>query len=120
MISADALVGDPDVARGGRGLETLRQDVGPAIVPVGGCAVSVGDGVAEDHDGGGCGRGEHVDCGDLIPVVDVLRIEEIGCGDEIAVGDVGGSTGAGMRGLADGRLVEVEGDREIGEISRVG
>jgi hypothetical protein len=52
VVAADALVGDADAARGGRGLKPLRQDIGPAIVAVGGCAVAVSDGVAERYNRG--------------------------------------------------------------------
>ena len=100
VVAADALIEDPDVVRCGRGLETRGEDVGPAVVAVGGGGVAVGDGVAEGDDGAGAGRGEDVDAGELVPVVDVFRVGKVGGGDEVAVHVVRGGAGAGMAGFA--------------------
>jgi hypothetical protein len=50
VIASYALVGNADIARGGRGLKAGGEYVGPTVIAVGGGAVSVGDGVAESDD----------------------------------------------------------------------
>jgi hypothetical protein len=95
------------------------EDVGPAVVAVGGSSVTVGDGVAEGNDGGGvlggrCGSGD-VDSGDLVPVIHLLRAGKVCRRDLIAVDIVRRGAGAGMAGLAGRRGVQMEGDGEIGE-----
>jgi len=96
-------------------LEAGGEDVSPAVVSVGGCAVSVGDGVAEGYDGCGWCVGEDVDGGDLIPVIDVLGRIEFGGGDGVAVDEIGGGTGAGVAGLDRWRRVVVDGDGDVGQ-----
>jgi len=115
VVAADALVEDAEGSGGGRGLKPLGEDVGPAIVAVGGGSVAVGDGVAEGYDGGCVLRGGDIDCGDLVPVVHLLRGRQVCRRDLIAVDVVGRGAGAGMAGLAGGRGVEMEGDGEVGE-----
>jgi len=84
-------------------LKAAGENVGPAIVPIRGAAVAVGDGVAESNDCGGIGWGLHIDLGDLIPVVDVLGFSEYRSAAEIAVKVVRSGAGAGVSGLARGR-----------------
>ena len=115
VVAADALVEDPDIVRGRRGLEALGEDVGPAVVAVGGGGVAVGDGVAEGNDGSCAGGGEDVDAGELIPVLDLLCVGKIACGDEIAVKVVRGGAGAGVAGFTCGRRVKVNSDGEVRE-----
>jgi len=115
VVAADAEVEDGDVARGGRGLEACGEDVGPAIVTVGGGGVPVGDGVAEGDDCGCERRGENVDAGELIPVFDMLRVRKVGCGDEVAVEVPRGGVGAGVSGFGGRRRVKMEGDGEARE-----
>ena len=96
-------------------LEASGEDVGPAVVSVGGGAVAVGDGVTEGDDGGGAGGGEDVDRGDEVPVIDVMGISKFGRGGGIAVDIPGRGTGAGMARLLFGRDVQVESYGDVGE-----
>ncbi len=148
MVAADAGVGDAESGYcvlgigcrcwlgvwgvgsrvwGGRerfgGLQAGGEDVWPAVVAVGGCAVSVGDGVAEGYDGGGWGVSADIDGGDLVPVINLFDFAhgclfgrvEFGGGDGVAVYVIRGGAGAGVAGLDGGRLVEMDADGEVGE-----
>ncbi len=127
VIAADALVGDADVAGGGRVLQACGEDVGPAVVAVGGGAVAVGDGVAEGDDGGCAGER---DCTSIAESwyqwSTCFGVGQVGWRRyEVAVDVVGGGARAGMAGLAGGRRVEMEGDGEVGQrrdgkVERVG
>ena len=124
VIAADASVGDANVGsrvlglgcRGwGRGLEAGGEDVGPAVVAVGGCAVSVGDGVAEGDYCSRRGDSQDINGGDLVPVVNVFGRVEFGGGDGVPVDIVGSGAGAGVACLDGGRRVVVDADGEVGE-----
>ena len=88
-------------------MKAAGENVGPAIVAVGGGAMAVGDGVAEGDDGSCGGRGLHIDFGDLVPVIDVFGIGERGSADEVAVRVEGGCTRARVSGLASRRRLQV-------------
>ena len=77
-VSADAVVQDRDRSRRSIGLQAPCQHVRPAVVAVGGGAVSVRDRVAQRNDSGSLrGRG-NVHAGDEVPVLDLLGIGQIG------------------------------------------
>ena len=115
MISSDALIGDCYVARVLVSLQAVGENVGPAVVAVGGGSMAVSDGVAEHDDGGGAFGSEDIDGGDLIPVVDVFGVGEIGGGGFVSVDDVRRSAGTGVAGFRGGRSLEVERDRNVRE-----
>lgn len=115
MVAPNALIGDGDVASGGRSLQAGSEDVGPAVVAISGCAVAVSDGVTKDNDGRRSGWGLNVDFTDLVPVVNVFWVAERRSADLISVHEPGCGAGAGVTGFAGGRRLEVEGDGEIRE-----
>ncbi len=98
-----------------RGRRRRAQRVGPAVVAVGGGAVAVGDGIAQHRDGGDVRGRQHVDALDLIPVLDALRVRQLGSGDEIARGVEAGGARAGMAGLLRRRRVVMQADGEVAE-----
>ena len=69
-VAANPGVQHGDAGRGRRRLQAPRQDVRPAIVPVGRRSSAVGDRVAEDHDGPRRGRRADFDAAQEVPVID--------------------------------------------------
>jgi len=114
-IAADALIDNGNGLRCGIGLEALGEQVRPAIVTVGGGAMSVGDGISEYDDGGGLRSGDNVDGGDEVPMFDFFRRGEFGRCNKIPMSEEGSSAGTGMTGLTGRRGVEIDGDGQIGK-----
>ena len=119
MVAADAVVENPKHAVCRRLLQSLRQNVGPAIIPVGSSAVSVRNGISQDDNGCASGAGRHVHARKLIPVIHFLSIGQVGSRHQIPMRQIGCGSGAGMTCLGCGRFVKVNTDREVTE-SRYG
>src|SRR5205823_2732097 len=97
------------------GLEAVEELVGPAVVLVGDGAAAVGERVAEhDHTGEVVG-GQGFRAGQEVPVVDRGRAGQVRGVELVAVDQVRGGPGAGMRGdVVRGLAVgEVAGDRDV-------
>jgi hypothetical protein len=81
MVSANAVIEDRQIPGTWIGLQALRQNVGPAVIAVGGGAVAISNGVAKHDDGTCSGRGSYVNSGNEIPVINSFCDVELGRGD---------------------------------------
>src|SRR5262249_46285615 len=83
-------------------LQALCQEIGPAIVCVGGCAVAISDGVTQNNNRASSGGSGDIDATYEVPVLHFLRIGKIGCRDLVTVCHVRGRTRTRMSGLLCG------------------
>ena len=84
-ITANSGIYYSEVCRSRIRLQALRQQVGPAIVAVRCCAVSISDRIAESNNCGSLWRSCDFDSGDEVPVLERLCRSKIGGRDLIAV-----------------------------------
>ena len=94
-------------------LKSPGEVVGPTVVSVCRRASAVRDGIAQRYDSRRLRGGRHVHAGNLKPVIDLLGIQQVDCGNLIAVHDKGRRARTGVTGLYVRRCLQIYRDRQI-------
>src|SRR6476660_990006 len=113
MIASDSLVRHSDVAGSRRTLKTLCQHIRPAIVPVRRGAMPVGNGISKDYYRRPSLRSLNVDARDLVPVVNMLRLDKVGSADKVSMHVIGSGARSWMSCLSCWRRVQVKCNGQI-------